>query len=407
MKAPSTNDELFFYWMEKAARAEVPAAMYHLALAYWTGVGTKYSFESFLLWIRRASKAGYSKAFIASEVAELQSQVSADHNPLIEELYKDLDKLFDEVLKIKKDHIVKISGKKREVAHFTTFEALTSMLPEKPSPDRQANRLRLYNFAYMNDPMEGRRLLDDNIPNSEYLAEFFPTDDDKDNPIAWEAHESSVYIGSFTLGGDTLDLWRAYGRNGKGYCIVTPIEGFKQESKDDIGPLHGGEIVEVSQGTNEPAEYLDETTLYAIRYKDAQVRETRDRLNDILKRIAAKKRSLKKKSFDEKVINRIVRLILSHILYLYKNKQYISEREARMIVDLDIRAELLKVAGNDPRIFVESVDFLFKQKGSRIIIGPTVQDKRVVEINLKYRLAQNNLSDTTEVVRSDLEQLYR
>jgi TPR repeat protein len=397
---PASN-ELFFTWMEAAAKAEIPAAMYHLAMAYWTGTGTAYSFDNFFFWIRRALKAGYSKAFIASELADLQE---GNESGALINLNTDLNHLFDEVLQIKKEHVVPMGRQHKYVAHFTTFDALTSMLPEKPSSDQQSNRLRLYNFAYLNDPMEGRRLLDKRMPISRSLADPFFEGGDMDNPISWKAHESSVYVGSFTLRGDELDMWRAYGNDGDGFCVLTPLDAFEQETDEDNQPRHGGEIVKVSTVRREPTKDLP-TTLYSIRYKDTQVTKTLERIAAVLKRIEGQR-----EGFGEKKerINRVVRLIVNHILYLYKNDHYETEQEARMLADFDIRADFLRPDERRPaRVFVESQDFLFKQKGSQIIIGPRVPDKTVIELNLKYRLSRNNLLDTTEVVRSKLEHLYR
>jgi TPR repeat protein len=399
-EAGPASDDMFFSWMEEAAKAEIPAAMYHLAMAYWMGTGTTYSFDNFFYWIRRALKAGYSKAFIASELADLQV---GDERATLIALNGDLNQLFEEVLQVKREHVVRERRQQKQVAHFTTFEALTSMLPEKPVSDQQANRLRLYNFAYLNDPMEGKRLLDEGISTSSCLRPFFKSDA-VDNPISWEAHESSVYVGSFTLRGDELDMWRAYGQDGSGFCILTPLDAFEQETKEDEKPLHGGEIVKVSQATREPTNLLP-TTLYSIRYKATQVRKTLERIEPILKRIETQKKTFGEK---EDFIDRIVRLIVSHILYLYKNDHYETEQEARMLADFDIRADFLRLdERKPPRVFMESQDFLFRKKGSQIIIGPRVSDKTVIELNLKYRLSRNDLLDTTQVVRSKLDHQYR
>lgn len=393
------DPKLSFQWMESAAREEIPAAMYHLALAYLIGAGTRHDLAQFEFWARRALAAGYSKGFIISGLADMRHRRQVSRETLIA-LNEDLNELYAAVMRIKKRHLVQADQAADGVSHFTTFEALESILPAARSAERSPTRLRLYNFAYMNDPTEGKRLLDEHITESALLRTFFVGAGDADNPISWEEHESSVYIGSFTLKGDELDLWRAYGRDGTGYCLITPIEAFDQESAEETGPLHGGEVVKVSAETRKTAEYLP-TTLYAIHYEDNEVRRTLAELRSSMEKLRRKRGKLKG---NGEALNRIVRLIVSQILYLYKNEQYRSEMEARLIGDFDISTDFLGLDARRPaRVFVESSDFLFRYDGSRVIIGPKVQESTVVEISLKYRLARHGFLNTTKVIKSKVQ----
>jgi TPR repeat protein len=382
------DDGQFLDWMKKAASTRLPAAMYQLALAYWEETGTTYRFQEFNYWSKEALKSGHPRAFILSGIADIlsgsgysKSKVAALRREL-KELNQDLQSLFDLVEETRKRHVVKKKGNIKAAYHFTDFTALTSMLPERPS-GKETNRLRLYNFAYMNDPLEGRRLLDEEISETEHLRIFFRN----------EKLESSVYIGSFTLRGDELDLWRAYGRDGKGVCIATPLEEF---DRNPTREEHGGEVVEVSS-IEENNEYVP-MTLYAIHYKSEQIISALTKLNPVLIRILDKKEKIKEGS---DLIDRIVREIIGRIRFLYKNEQYQSEQEARLLVDFNISFELLKFDERNPsRIFVESPIFLFTNKGSEIIFGPTVPEKTIVELNIKYRLARNPMLQNTEVKQS-------
>jgi TPR repeat protein len=397
----------YFRWMKKAAEAEIPAALYHLAMSYF--IRSKPDRKKFSEWIKKALKAGHPKAFIASGLDDLRRETLVS-NVELAGLNKDLNELFERVMAIKRRHIVKSRNAINGVAHFTRFEVLDSMLPAERPAGRATNRLRLYNFAYMNDPQEGRRLLDKRIAAAESLIEFFTGEGNADNPLTWEDHESSVYIGSFTLKDEDLDIWRAYGHDGQGYCIVTPLDSFDQGTSDKP-TLHGDEVVNVSEAAlnvSEAAlkgsEFLP-TTLYLIRYSEAEVRSTLNELKGSLDRIRARRKKLKG---NTKALDRTVRLIVSYILYLYKNEQYRYEREARLISDFDISFKYLSLdqSRSPSRIFVESPDFLFKE-GTRIIIGPRVQEKTVVELDLKFRLARHGLLNNTRVSRSKLSEIYR
>lgn len=386
-KVTRRDSRQFLYWMKKAANTRLPAAMYNLALAYWQETETRYNFHNFNYWIKEALKAGHPKAFILSGIADILSasgystSKKAELRRKLKELNKHLYSLFDLVEEERRRHVVRKGGEIRAAYHFTDFIALTSMLPERPSSGKETNRLRLYNLAYMNDPLEGRRLLDEEIPETKDLREFFLE----------EKTESSVYIGSFTLRGDELDLWRAYGRDGKGVCIATPLEEFDREPPREE---HGGEVVEVS--SIEEIKYVP-MTLYAIHYKNEQVKNILTKLNPVLKRIWGKRAEIEEK----RLVDRIVREVIGRIRFLYKNQQYESEQEARLLVDFDVSFELLTLDERNPsRIFVESPIFLFTNKGSEIILGPTIPEKTIVELNIKYRLARNPMFQNTQVKQS-------
>ena len=393
----------YFKWMKKAAEAKIPAAMYHLAISHF--IKTKPDYEKFSWWIKSALRAGYSKAFIASGLDDLRREngLRIPHRTLVE-LFNDLNGLYDAAIDIKRAHILKKHKAKNGVAHFTRFEALNSMLPARPSSERTTNRLRLYNFAYMNDPLEGKRLLDESFPEGESLRKFFSEEENTENPLSWEEHESSVYIGSFTLIGDDLNMWRTtYGNDGQGYCIITPWDAYDQGALDEPVIRHDGEVVNVSEGIFEANEFLS-LTLYEVRYEDNEVTNTLNKLKSKLDKILDTRRFLK----NAKALDRTVRLIVSHILYLYKSKHYQSEQEARLIADYDISFEGLELdsTSKPSRLFVESTGFLFND-GSRIIIGPRVQQHTIAELDLKRRLARHDLLRKTKVLGSGLRGIYR
>jgi hypothetical protein len=256
----------------------------------------------------------------------------------------------------------------------------------------------------MNDPREGKRFFDERIEEADSLRVFFSGEGDADNPLSWEEHESSVYIGSFTLRGDDLDMWRTpYGKDGHGYCIITPIEAFDQRALDEPEIKHGGEVVNVTEGMFRATEFLS-TTLYAVRYKEKDVKDTLNKLRPSLDRITKRRKALRGST---KGLDRTVRLIVSHILYLYKNKHYESEKEARMISDYDITFKELKLdlSQQPSRIYLETPPFLFKE-GSQIVIGPTVEKQTIAELDLKYRLALHQMNNT-QVLRSESTGKYR
>lgn len=407
-------------WIEKAARAGSSEGMYYLALAYGTGVGRRYDKRQFLEWIKEAVKENHRDAFIAQGIAELQQKGLIGKK--FDGFFELLMKLHSEVQEIQQEHIVTESGRGADtkVAHYTVLAALYSMLPENPMEGRRSNCLRLYNIGYMNDPREGKRLLspakdaDPALKNSEHLKEFFPekSEGKPDYPIPWQGQKFSVYVGSFTLEPDRLDLWRAYGKDGEGFCIVLPLDAFNQE------PLRGGiHLMQSDLGTDasrNPETEEGVPKLYEVYYTKEKAERALSRLAESLMDIKeardaivdASRVSSESKSDGKELIDSLVRAIVSGVLYLYKDEEYENEREARILMGFDINAKRLKLETAAERkapqhVYVETKGFLFEKEHSQIIIGPKVAEKAAVYLNIQKRLACNNLLKT-EIKMSEI-----
>jgi len=403
----------FGEWVEKAARAGNSEGMYHLGLAYGSGEGKHYDKGQFLKWIKEAVKENHRDAFIAQGIAELQQIGLIGRR--FDGFFKLLMKLHSEVQDIQKKHIVTENGRGADtkVAHYTVLAALYSMLPETPTEGRKANCLRLYNIAYVNDPREGKRLLtpakdaDPPLENSKHLNEFFPPESQgkPDYPIPWQGQKFSVYVGSFTLEPDRLDLWRAYGKDGDGYCIVLPLNAFNQEPLTAGIHLMQSDLSTDASSTQETEEGVPK--LYEVYYTKEQAEEALSSLAESLKKlkkardamVKASRVSSKLKSSGKDLINSLVRAIVSGVLYLYKDEEYANEREARILMGFDINAKRLKLETSSERkppqhVYVETKGFLFEKDHSQIIIGPKVAEKAAVYLNIQKRLACNNLLKT-------------
>ena len=398
-------------WRKKAAAKDDPDAMYETAIAYGTGKGTKGDPRAFRRWARDAVRAGHNKAFIALGLAELYDKGLITPGKIRNVLHS-LDNLRHEVQKIKSDHKLSARETGEGVAHFTTLETLHSMLPSERTASYSSRRgtshfLRLYNISYVNDPQEGQILLLGENDDAITMQEFFPhslpaaygTDDrqiSETGPLSGLAF--SVYVGSFTLESDRLDLWRAYGRDGTGFCIVTPVHSFLQRVGASDQAFAG---LAASETDNLDADL----TLYRVEYGRDKIDSTRARLGKHLKEIAKARdrvapggtaKDVVKKEFDL-----TVRAILSDILYLYKHREYKRENEVRMLAPFAISASAVCADERSPaRLFVRTKPFLFCQ-GSQIIIGPKVCDKEEVRLELKHRLDRNGHSNV-DVIMSEI-----
>jgi len=406
-----TNPDMRQYgvWIERAAKAGDNNGMYCLALAYGTGQGKVHSNTQFLEWISKAVEENHLDAFIAQGIAELQriGFVSRTFMPF----YELLGELNTKVKQIQTDHMVMENRGKTvtSVAHYTILPALYSMLPESPAQGRKPNLLRLYNIAYANDPREGKRLVypSKESANVRLIQEFFPKENEiePESPTPWQGQKFSVYTGSFALASDRLDLWRAYGRDGEGFCIAMPLSAFNQKPETTRIHLMQSDSDARSEGFEGIGGNNVVPTLYEVRYQDDEVEKALARLSGALKKIKTARDEMVKANnrklppdlvLDGKgLIDGIVRAIVSGILYLYKDREYENEKEVRIINGSDVKAKRLKLDERDPgRLYVETNPFLFDSDQSQIIIGPKVKNKSAIYLNLQKRLACNNLLKT-------------
>jgi len=410
-------------WLIKSATHGSEIAMYELALEYFKGEIVERDINSFNKWINKAAKYGELSARITQWLSPILIDDKVNLSQF-DELSKLFHSLYSAVEKIKKKHVVDPDEAKNGVAHFTTIDAINEMIPSD-SKEKLNNHIRLYNVEYVNDPQEGIRLLDSKDSNTSVLKDFFYEEDSHKN-VYFKDKEISVYVGSFTLSVDRLDLWRAYGNDGNGICIVTPLEKFKEGESNSHHQLHDiiykyhdtfddevdiieyekDLITKINDVTNNKAidndiSCFEYTSLYKVLYQDEDVKEA-------LKILAPTLRKIKKivKSYDEyqNLVYSLVRSMIIDILYLYKNDEYKTEHEARILLAYDISDSHLSLDSNNPqKIFSKTPNFLFSEEGFNIIIGPKVKDSNSVRLNIKYRLAKHGLLGNCSVNLSDVK----
>jgi TPR repeat protein len=415
----------FFEWSKKAAEKGVPVAMYNLSILYLGGIGTEENLGKYYDWIRKAAAKKHSEGIILSGLEDLgiEDELSG--------LVPSLVKLYRAVQEKKEEHVVKDNDlekkekkekKKKErkgIAHFTDLKAAKSILMlEKENhnemPSKQMNFVRLYNVSYVNDPQEGKRLIEVAKKKRRAFKHFFSSDGEEnegkekplDHHIMLGGIEYSVYIGSFTLRTDSLDLWRAYGRDGKGFCIVSPLSAFQQEKGIDSGMMikHAG----VGKDDKGPAVKTEKgmNRLYKVKYTDTDAEKTLKYLDEPLKEIKKACDGFKgeNKKRNKGIVKARVRAILSEILYLYKSKEYSTEKEARMISAHTISDDRLKLDERTPsRLYLESAPLFFEKAGSEIIIGPKVKHKVEAMMELRYRLTNSGWEKNTAVEMSSVQ----
>ena len=327
--------------------------------------------------------------------------------------------------------------KLEEVCHFTGLDALYSILghpPDNKDKKLDKNVLRAYNAIYMNDPSEGKALIEYSHRHANNdifdLTEFF-----KDAERNWIDHDAakSVYSISFTADNDSLTLWRAYGRDGNGVCIVIPVRTLNQFDGDNlIGanyfnmidrsgagdkqlyysttntegiPLMRTMTMEVASNNKETVNKTISENLFKVRYisldengknkteKDPDedsaaifLKSLQEPLNEI-KRI----KSMKKYKCAAEEIDKATREAFAGSLYLFKDAQYKPEHEYRM---LDMRPindkSILMDKQFPPHLYLETRPFVFEDSATRLIIGPAVENPENVTLSVEHILTKPN-----------------
>jgi TPR repeat protein len=419
----------FVFWTRKAADLGDAAAMWNLSWAYGNGRGVKRSKKQHIEWQRRAAAAGdqWSLWFEARRVMHhprhggpaIQAWAKQDgaFKHLLERagvdavtqkaLYLGLARLFLDVGQHKLDHH-KVTDTPAGIAHFTSHEVLNHLLPfDGGKVVAGRNRLRLYHASYMNDPDEGRYLLkslrqdEPDLFGSIFDAALLDKDHDG---ITVGDTRFGVYLCSLTLETDRLDLWRAYGKDGSGISLELPPALF---TAPEIGRSHlfHRDHEGAGSGADSPA---SANTLLAVRYGGDDAGEddkkaflaAKSMLATHMQALANCMAKVKDVTVRERA-KECIHAIVADLLYLYKDPQYRTEREVRLVYACTLDDPYLKLDERKPgRLYVETQPVLFTRPGHRVVIGPKASDKQEKKLEAEYRLSQHKMLANAAVVFS-------
>ena len=399
--------------------ADLSGAVLSLAHAFKAGAGVDEDQPSYISWLQKAAGWGSSEA--AAEYAmhcrptdrpnfakyitrasEAGDNMRAYIYKVVGECLPD-DLLFDEVSKLLTDvlettdairiekHLVTTNDAAAGIAHYTKPEALKNMLGNQTKQAK--NFVRLYNIAYVNDPNEGKRLTHYKRADPGYsnpLKPFYKEREDGDDVTTSKWQEFSVFLASFSLEPNNLNLWRFYGNDGTGFSIVTPLSAFNTAL--ERGAMGGAwASQDESSAAWSPLNLRASTiTLNRVRYRDTDVEATLSSLEPSLAALDKRLKSINDVAVEDALRSATV-TILSELMYLYKEHDYEDESEvraveARPLGSLDVQQHAGDSASFS-RLYLETAAVLFKSKGSSIIIGPKVQKADAVMLDIRHQLA--------------------
>lgn len=207
-------------------------------------------------------------------------------------------------------------------AHYTN--ALTPKFMLRTPAD---NKMRQYDGDYMNDPEEGRYLVDVMIAAAqscthqhkgafvERLTKL------RDARLLYSAYRKATFLSCWTItqikpgaedSCDSLNHWRFYGDDGKGSCLMVPLA--------NLLPVFPGQLFHVTYGT--------ESRGGGAAGPNRPIRLLKEGLTARLSRL--------RRSYGNAMLDLEEVIQATHpLLFLFKSSEYAAEREVRSIVHKD------------------------------------------------------------------------
>ncbi len=249
----------------------------------------------------------------------------------------------DDIKEIKKRLLIK--DKIPELAYYTSWKTFSYMLPsdEENADNSNVGKLSVMHLSYMNDPMEGQVI-------NEYL--FGKQNKNGREQLA----QPYVFIKCFTQSIDYLPMWKMYGDDAKGCCIVVDWNRTKQ--------------------LNEEKEIALYKVCYLRRKKGDYFFVKSDNGNDkVLDDLGVLLEQLKKNVVELRKIEGkrlLSEILVDSIAYLFKDSSYCYEREARVLYSYsDYNKKIEHTRQSPPKLFVYTD---YSVAIDEIILGPKFQD---------------------------------
>lgn len=318
------------------------------------------------------ANAYYNRGLAKKEQAVDLAASKADFEKFIELAKNDKDKWIqyaenyieeiDELSDVGLKNIIEVVNAIKEallvkeacVTHYTSLSVIKKLILD-------GSKFRISEGHFMNDPTEGKELLD-------YLGYNPKMAYNETNPS--ENFISKPFIGSFVSESknDDLNMWRFYGKeNGeeaKGCSITLCAKQFVSSINASL-PFGEGDYAPYDY-----APYKSDTHFYRVCYlKDGEVVAEKDRDLKVLMR-ELKNKVKAYMSGGDAINTRSLDKYINSIAFLFKNHMYQNENEVRLVVQ---GVEFEKRHDKDlmpPRVYIE-LDTI-KNIVKKITLGPKV-----------------------------------
>lgn len=214
--------------------------------------------------------------------------------------------------------------------------------------------LRLTNSNQMNDPLEGK-----------VLQHFLIGKDVESNELDYV--KSNSYVSSATATIDSLPMWKQYGDNTQGLCLIYNNEYLNRLLDNQKTNMKLYRIA-----------YFDGNNLMVAHFKEEKVKEISDNVQKALNEIRSIVKGLKKGK-DPKFY-KIGMIIINSIAYLFKSLDYAYENEFRILMTVNKLKERnveVNIVDNKYMLHVYTVDKNENKipvEYSTVILGPEAED---------------------------------
>lgn len=276
-------------------------------------------------------------------------------------------------LKVKKNELENL-----EIGHYTRLDTIKILIKKKNNANETNENnedkgayLRLTNGRQMNDPLEGKILLDYILDNNNLDKDLTLK---KWDPTYW-------YISSATTETDSLPMWKQYGGNAEGGMLIYDSGYLKSiiEKEDiDIYRVCYIDVVE-----NKIKKIISNSL------KDDEIKKLEKNINHLKNKIKKLKEKIENLEGTLKEKMEILELYistLSDIAFLFKKYDYAYENEYRIVVNRAYNEDKIEEQVNPNYIFPFLYTYLkdTELKYSKLILGPKAIDIDYIAPYINY-----------------------
>ena len=288
------------------------------------------------------------------------------------------------ILKVGSDELDNLA-----IGHYTRLDTIKILIKKKNNANNEDKgvHLRLTNGRQMNDPLEGKILLD-------YILDNNNLDEDlnlkKWDPTYW-------YISSATAEMDSLPMWKLYGGDAKGGMLVYDKDYLKLITENKVAEIYRVCYVDMVQDKIKikfPENFEDKENRF--RELEGNIEHLKDKIKELKKNIESFKEKIENSEGNIENLESKLKiemdklksyiLMLSDIAFLFKKDDYSYENEYRIVVNRAYNEKEIEEQDNPNYIFPFLYTYLkdIELKYSKVILGPKAVDIDYVAPYINY-----------------------
>ena len=292
------------------------------------------------------------------------------------------------ILKVGSDELENLA-----IGHYTRLDTIKILIKKKNNANNEDKGayLRLTNGRQMNDPLEGKILLDYILDNNNLDKDLTLK---KWDPTYW-------YISSATTETDSLPMWKQYGGNAEGGMLIYDSGYLKSiiEKEDvDIYRVCYIDVVEnkikkifsKSLEDDEIKEFKELKELVDnINHLKNKIKELKENIESLKEKIKNEERNIE--NLKDTLMKETEKLelyisMLSDIAFLFKKDDYSYENEYRIVVNRAYNEEEIEEQVNPNYNFLFLYTYLkdTELKYSKLILGPKAIDIDYIAPYINY-----------------------